>query len=354
MSNALRRLLGTEVPLLQAPMAGVSTPALAAAVSRAGGLGAIAVGALSASAADTAIREASQAGAAPLNVNVFTHTRPRRDATREAAWLQTLNPLFERFATPPPRALAEIYRTFDDQPELLDVLLQHRPEVVSFHCGLPAPAAVTALKRAGICLLATATSLDEARRIAAAGMDAVVAQGFEAGGHRGHFGDGPDERLPTLALVARIAGAVGLPVLAAGGSADGAGLAAALAAGAAGVQIGTAFAGGPASAAPAPYRGLLARGDASVIMTTLFSGRPARGFANALTAALAGHEPMVPAYPIAYDAAKRLAAAALDQGDAGFSAMWAGLGPRRPSRPAADLVRLLRAELADALAPRRR
>ncbi len=349
-TERLSTLTGVAVPVVQAPMAGVSTPAMAGAVSAAGGLGSIAVGALSAAAAETAIRDALPRCAGRLNVNVFTHARPRRNPAREAAWLRTLTPWFEELGVPPPAAMNEIYRTLDDEPDMLDVLTALRPPVVSFHFGLPTAASIHALKSYGACLIATATSVAEARRLVASGIDVIVAQGFEAGGHRGAFGDVPDEGLSTFTLLPRVVEAVDVPVLAAGGISSGAGIAAAMAMGAAGVQMGTAFVECPESAAGQAYRRMLREEPRHTAMTRLFSGRPARGIVNRFVRELQHLAAAVPDYPAAYDAAKQLSAAA-PAGSTDFAAMWAGQGPVR-ERPlaAGELVRALGDEMTAALA----
>ncbi|NNG03173.1 MAG: nitronate monooxygenase, partial [Inquilinus sp.] len=177
MKTRLTELLGIEVPIIQAPMAGVSTPALAAAVSNAGGLGSIAVGAGSAEAATRAMRATRAATNRAFAVNLFVHPAPARDPAREAAWLDTLAPLFAEFGAAPPAELAEIYRSFNNDDAMLDALLADRPPVVSFHFGLPDADRVAALKTAGAVLLASATTPEEAVQAAAAGIDAVVAQG---------------------------------------------------------------------------------------------------------------------------------------------------------------------------------
>lgn len=341
-------LLGLELPLVQAPMAGVSTAALAGAVSSAGALGSIAVGAMPAAAAEKAIATGLSECSGVLNVNVFTHARPHRDRAREAAWLQTLEPWFREFGAAPPDALQEIYRTFDDDPEMLDVLLALRPPVVSFHFGLPEAGSLRALKESGACLMATATSVAEAHRIEAAGIDVIVAQGFEAGGHRGAFSGEWDECLPTFSLLPRIVSAVEVPVLAAGGIMTGAGITAALTLGAAGAQMGTAFVDCPESAASDAHRQALRREPRTTAMTRVFSGRPARGIVNRFVREAGNDAHAVPDYPVAYDAGKRLAAAAQTTGSAEFTAMWAGQGPmRKETLPAGDLVRRLREEMRD-------
>lgn len=349
MSADLKALLDLRVPLIQAPMAGVSTARLAASASRAGALGSIAVGAMSAGAAAGAIAEALAACDGPLNVNVFTHARARRSPGREAAWLRRLAPWFAEFGAAPPAALDEIYPTLDAAPELLDAILDHRPPVVSLHFGLPAPDTLRRLRTAGCTLVATATSVAEARRLDAAGIDVIIAQGWEAGGHRGVFVPARDEPLATLDLVARLVAAVSRPVIAAGGLSDGADVARALALGAAGAQLGTAFASCPESAAGDAYRRSLADPGRTTAMTRVISGRPARGLDNRFVRELAAFIEEVPDYPVAYDAGKALAAAAGAAGCHDFDAMWCGTGRvREAALPAADLVRAIADELAAA------
>ena len=342
--------LGLKLPIVQAPMAGVSTAALAGAVTGAGGLGSVAVGASAPETADETLAAALKTGRGMLNVNVFTHTRPRRDVERERAWLRTLQPWFGEFDAQAPGSLDEIYRTFDDQPEMLDVLLAHRPPVVSFHFGLPRAQSIRALKSYGAYLIATATSVAEARQLEAAGIDAIVAQGFEAGGHRGTFVDDTnDECLSTFTLLPRVVGAVDLPVLAAGGISSGAGIAAAQALGASGVQMGTVFIDCPESAATHGYRHALHAEGMTTAITRVFSGRRARGIVNRFVREVACHEREVPDYPVAYDAGKRLAAAATAAGSESFTPMWAGQGPVRPEAlPAAELIARLAEEWREA------
>lgn len=337
--------LGLALPLIQAPMAGVSTPAMAAAVSEAGGLGSIAVGATDANGARAMIAEVRARTARPFNVNVFVHATPRRDPAREAAWLARLAPDFAAQGAEPPAALREIYTSFADDPAMLAALVEAAPAVVSFHFGLPSAGAIAALRAKGVLLLATATSLAEACAAAAAGIDAVVAQGIEAGGHRGMFDpDAPDDELGTLALTRLLVRQSGLPVIAAGGIMDGAGIAAALALGAEAAQLGTAFVLCPESAADEAYRTAMAsEGAQHTRMTRLVSGRPARSLPTRFTAMAAAG---VPDYPLAYDAGKALHAAARARGDHGYGAHWAGQGaPLARALPAGELVAALAAEL---------
>ena len=352
MTSRLLDLLEIDAPIIQAPMAGVSTPEMAAAASNAGALGSIGVGATDARGAQKMIAAFRARSRRSLNVNVFCHAPARADRAREGRWLERLRPEFERLGARPPAALHEIYRSFVEDDEMLAVLVAERPKVVSFHFGVPAPERVRALRDAGIVLLGAATSPVEARALAAADVDVVVAQGFEAGGHRGVFDpDAADDALSTFALTRRLARELDRPIVAAGGVMDGAGIAAALKAGASAAQLGTAFVPCDESAIDAGYRAALASDAAHhTVMTRAISGRPARCLANRFTA-LGADVPAreIPDYPIAYDAGKALHAAGRAKGDFGFGAQWAGQGaPRARRLPAGQLVALLRRELADA------
>lgn len=345
--------LGLRYPIFQAPMAGVATPALAAAVSNAGGLGALGIGASSADQARTMIDATRALTDRPFNVNVFCHRPAPKDPAREAAWLARLAPHFQALGLVTPTGLREIYRSFLDADDVCDLLLAQRPAVVSFHFGLPRPAQLAALRQAGILTLATATSPQEARQIEAAGVDAIVAQGIEAGGHRGVFDPaGPDERLSTLVLVQRLRRETRLPIIAAGGVMDGRGIHAALTLGAAAAQLGTAFILCPESAADAAYRaGLQSERADTTRLTSALSGRPARGLLNRFIAECeATPEAAAPAaYPQAYDAAKQLHAAASRLGRSDYAAHWAGQGaPLARALPAATLMATLAEELAAA------
>jgi nitronate monooxygenase len=254
--NAFCERLALEHPIIQAPMAGVSTPALALAVSRAGALGSLATGATPA-AATVAQQLADLQGATdrPFNVNVFCHQPAAPDASGDARWLAYLKPFFRALGSEPPASLSEIYLSFLVNDDLLRVLVATRPRVVSFHFGLPTAAQAAALRQAGVLLLACVTSVAEGRAAVALGADALVAQGIEAGGHRGVFDVAVDDYLPTLTLTRELARALPLPIVAAGGLMTGADIAQALAAGAAATQLGTAFIACPESSASAAYRG---------------------------------------------------------------------------------------------------
>jgi nitronate monooxygenase len=340
-------------PIIQAPMAGVSTPRLAAAVSNAGPLGAIGIGASTLAQAREMIGQTLELTAHPFIVNVFCHPPARRDAAREAAWIRHYASFFADYAATPPAGLQEIYPSFLGNTEALRMLIEQKPAVVSFHFGIPASQDIKALHDAGISTMATATNLHEAKAIEQAGIDFIVAQGSEAGGHRGMFDpQAPDELLPMATLVRLLVRASGLPVIAAGGIIDGAGIAAALALGAAAAQMGTAFILCPESAADESYRsGLRGERASRTRLTASISGRPARGMLNRFIAhgEASGH-PLPADYPVAYDLAKQLHRAASVQGSFDCAAHWAGQGaPLARALPAGRLVELLVQEMRDAL-----
>ena len=352
--RSLLSILKIATPIIQAPMAGVSTPALAAAVSEAGGLGSLGVGAMDAEGARKAIRETRALTGKPFNINVFCHVPAVANAAREKAWLDYLAPRFAEYGATAPSSLREIYKSFAVDEAMFQMLLEEKPAVVSFHFGLPVQEKIDALHAAGIVLLASATSLQEARQIEAAGIDAIVAQGIEAGGHRGVFDPARyDEGLGTLALVRVLVRHTRLPVIAAGGIMDGAGIAAVLALGAQAAQLGTAFVGCEETSADAAYRAAFSAQPARpTTLTRAISGRAARGFANRLTElGEAPDAPAIPDYPTTYDAGKALHAAAKAKGNSDFAAQWAGqAAPLARQLPATELVARLKAELRDTIA----
>ena len=342
--------LGIQLPLIQAPMAGVATPALAAAVSNAGALGSLGIGPSSLEQARDMITQTQALTSRPVNINLFCHAPAQPDATLDAAWLAYLQPLFDDLGLAPPAALKAGYPSFLENPALLQMLLALRPAVISFHFGLPPEEWISALHDAGICLLATATNPQEAAQIEKAGVDGIVAQGIEAGGHRGIFDpDAPDEQWSTAVLVRQLVHSCSLPVIAAGGIMDGQGIRAMLDLGAAAAQLGTAFILCPESSANAGYRQMLKSARAQhTRLTAGISGRPARGILNRLIehAEAAGH-PAHAGYPMTYDAAKQLNAAASQQDNHEFAAHWTGMGaPLARELPAAELVAELARELS--------
>jgi nitronate monooxygenase len=340
--------LQLTVPLIQAPMAGVSTPQLAGAVSNAGALGSIGLGALQTEAARQEIRALKALTSHAFNVNVFCHEPKPSNPAVDAAWLRYLQPCFQSLGIEPPDTLREIYPSFNGNDAMVHMLLEERPAVVSFHFGLPPQPVIQALRETGITLIATATNIHEAKAIAQAGLDGIVAQGIEAGGHRGVFNEhAPDEALGTFALTRLLVKNTNLPVISAGGIMDGAGIRAALSLGAQLAQMGTAFIACPESSADPGYRAaVLQRPTLPTHLIRAISGRPARGFANTLSQLETNPDcPPIPAYPYAYDATKLLNAAAKRQGSQDFAAHWAGQGVGLSrAMPAEALIRTLQRE----------
>ncbi|MBI1281212.1 MAG: nitronate monooxygenase [Anaerolineaceae bacterium] len=346
-SDDILKLLKVQYPIIQAPMVGVSTPELAAAVSNAGALGSIGLGASSVQQAQNMIQETRSLTDKPFNVNLFCHRPAVADPIREAAWLAYLSPFFAEFDVKPPASISESYRSFVADENMLEMLLHERPAVVSFHFGLPPVEWISSLRKAGIVILACATSLKEAGMIEAASVDAVIAQGIEAGGHRGVFDAKEDQQIGTFALVQLIARSSHLPVIAAGGIMNGQGIEAAMKLGAAAVQLGTAFILCPESAANTQFRAALQSERAyHTQISSVISGRPARGMINRLFTDIdSTGAPALPDYPITYDATKALHAAASNKGNFDFAVQWAGQGaPLARALPASKLIQTLVAE----------
>ncbi|WP_328185462.1 NAD(P)H-dependent flavin oxidoreductase [Marinobacter sp. OP 3.4] len=344
-SNPLTRLVNIQYPIVQAPMVGVSTPELAATVSNAGALGSIGIGASSADKAREMIAATRALTDKPFNVNVFCHRAARPDPEREASWLNHLRPFFDAFDATPPSRLTLPYRSFTEDRSTLDMLLEERPAVVSFHFGLPPEDWIQSLREAGIVTFGCATTPDEAARVEAAGVDAIVVQGAEAGGHRGVFEpEQGDQQLGILPLTRLVCADSRVPVIAAGGIMDGKGIGAVMELGAAGAQLGTAFILCLESSASAGHRDALSSDRSHhTQITSAISGRPARGIVNRFYTDidLAG-APTLPDYPIAYDAGKALAAAATAKGSQAFAAHWAGQGaPLARDMPAGELIERL-------------
>lgn len=343
--------LGMQYPIIQAPMAGVSTPHMAAAVSNAGGLGSLGIGASTAAQARQMIVDTRALTTKPFNVNVFCHTPARRDAEREAAWVRFLAPLFAEAGVQPPAELQEIYQPFGADDAVIDMLLDLRPAVVSFHFRVPPAHIIHALHGAGILTLGTATSPHEAALLEEAGVHAIVAQGIEAGGHRGTFDpDGPDERLSTSVLLRLLARQTRLPIIAAGGIMDGADIAHALSMGAQAVQMGTAFLVCDESGIQPHYKErLMTAGNHPTRLTRAFSGRYARGLENRFMRELALVESELPAYPIQNALTGAIRAEANKRADTELMSLWCGTGVNRArAMPAAQLVQTLMAELKNA------
>ncbi|MCB1886304.1 MAG: nitronate monooxygenase [Rhodocyclaceae bacterium] len=316
--------LGIEHPILLAPMAGAGGPAMAIAVARAGGLAALPCAMLDAEGIARDVVTVRAGTPAALNLNFFCHTPQADDAPRQRAWRERLAPCYRELGLDPATEAAAANRSpFDATTCALVESL--RPEVVSFHFGLPAADLLARVRATGALVLASATSVAEARWLVRHGCDAVIAQGVEAGGHRGMFLEvDPATQAGTLALLPAIVDAVDVPVIAAGGIGDGRGIAAALALGAAAVQLGTAYLRTPESLVSPLHRAALAAAEAPTALTNLFSGRPARGLVNRLMREYGPLSDDLPPFPTAGRALAPLKQAAEALGRTDFSSLWAG------------------------------
>jgi nitronate monooxygenase len=336
-------LFSIDLPIIQAPMATSQGSALAIAVSSAGGLGSLPCATLSTDQIRNELAAITAATSKPYNVNFFVHQQPQPDAAREAAWRTVLAPYYAELGIDQTAIQAGPGRlSFGD--EAVDLLEEFKPPVVSFHFGLPSGPQVARLKRWGAKILSSATTVEEACWLEARGVDAVIAQGLEAGGHRGIFlSEDLETQVGTFALVPQIAKAVRVPVIAAGGIADAAGVRAALHLGAAGVQVGTAYLLCPEATTSAIHRAAL-KSDAAAftVVTNVFTGRPARGIVNRLIREAGPISTVAPAFPLAVSAVLPLRMTAEARGTSDFSSLWAGQnvsGCRE--MPAAELTRLL-------------
>ena len=321
----LQRLFGIELPIVQAPMAGVQGSALASAVSSAGGLGSLPCAMLgSAAIADEIAAIRAQTGK-PFNVNFFCHAPPPLDPDREAAWHAVLAPFYREFGLDPTTIKPGPGRA-PFSAEAAAVLEATRPAVVSFHFGLPADDLLGRVRAIGAKIVASATTVDEALWLEARGVDAIIAQGLEAGGHRGIFlTDDLTTQVGTLALVPQIVRAVRVPVIAAGGIASARAVAAMLALGAACVQVGTAYLRCPEATTSAIHRAALGSDAARhTALTNVFTGRPARGIVNRIVREIGPIAARVPAFPLATAALAPLRAAAERRGSGDFSPLWSG------------------------------
>ena len=342
----LESLLGTQLPIIQAPMAGVQVSALAIAVSDAGGLGSLPCAMLGLDAMRAELRAIRAGTQRPFNVNFFCHTPPAPSDAREAAWRDALAPYYREYGIDPSTIPAGPGRLPFDR-EACAAVEEFEPAVVSFHFGLPSEDLLARVRRTGAKVLCSATTVDEARLLESRGVDAIIAQGVEAGGHRGIFlTDDLSTQISTMALVPQIVRAVKLPVIAAGGIADAAGVAAARALGASGVQAGTSFLLCPEATTSAVHRAAL-KSDAAArtALTNLFTGRPARGIVNRIMRDLGPIGP-APAFPLAVSALAPLRARAEAAGSGDFSPLWSGQNASGcREAPAAQVV----AELAKGL-----
>ena len=339
----LTRLLGTEFPLIQAPMAGVQDSALCIAAASAGALGSLPCAMLTAEALARELAAIRAAGIRRYNLNFFCHRPPMPDAAREARWRDALAPYYGEQGIDPAAIPAGPGRA-PFSSELAEAIAGFAPPVVSFHFGLPAPELLARIKAWGAVVLSSATTVEEARWLEANGADAIIAQGLEAGGHRGHFLS-PDLSLQagTFALLPQVVRAMRVPVIAAGGIADAAGVAAAMALGAAGVQVGTAYMlAHEATTSPLHRAALAGPGSAHTALTNLYTGRPARGIPTRLMRELGPLSDLPPEFPLATAALAPLRASAEAAGSTDFSPLWCGqnAGGCRAA-PAADITRSL-------------
>jgi nitronate monooxygenase len=342
----LQELLGVELPIIQAPMAGSQGSALAIAVADSGGLGSLPCAMLSGDALRAELATIAARTQRPINVNFFCHTQPERDPARERAWRAALAPYYSEYGIDPDAISAGPGRVPFDA-DAADVLADFRPAIVSFHFGLPSPELVARVRAWGAKVLSTATTVAEARWLEARGVDAIIAQGLEAGGHRGMFlAEDLATQVGTFALVPQVARAVRVPVIAAGGIVDADGVAAALRLGAAGVQVGTAYLRAAEATTSPVHRAALASEGAATAVTNLFSGRPARGIVNRLMRER-GPIGAAPAFPLASAALAPLRAKAEAAGHGDFSPLWAGQHVRCPEASAAAITRQLASGLPD-------
>ena len=346
-SQAIKQLLNIEVPIIQAPMAGVQGAELAAAVSNAGGLGSLPCAMHSPEALESELARLTAATDKPFNVNFFCHTVESVTAPQSRAWHERLSPYFKELHVEPPGDDAGVSREpFGDAA--LAVLERIKPAVVSFHFGLPEPAQLSRLKSWGARVMASATTVEEARWLADHGADIIIAQGLEAGGHRGSFlTRDMTTQTGTMAFVPRVCAAVSVPVIAAGGIASAEGIAAALTLGAAGVQIGTAFLLCPEAKTSALHRAALKSEAAQhTALTNVFTGRPARSIVNRLVAEVGPMADAASPFPSAAGPVSLLRAAAEAQGRDDFTPLWSGQNTSGCREiPAAELLQHLASAL---------
>lgn len=341
-NSRLLDLLGIELPIIQAPMAGATTPDMVIAVSEAGGLGSLPSALYTEVELRAALDRVRAGTRRPININFFCHANPDNDAARQSAWLACLAGYYAEAGLNLNMPKAPSGRTPFDAAACA-VVEAYRPEVVSFHFGLPSAELVDRAKRSGAKVLASATAVAEARWLADRGVDAVIAMGSEAGGHRGSFlTEEMSEQVGTFALVPQIVDAVSVPVIAAGGIADRRGVAAAFALGAAAVQVGTAYLFTPEANISEVHRRALNAPDRPTAITNLFTGRPARGIVNRIMTDLGPLSEFAPVFPTAGSALGPLRRAAEDAGRDDFTPLWAGQSfPLAKPMSAAALTRML-------------
>lgn len=340
-------LFGIDVPIVLAPMAGSGTAEMAIAVSEAGGLGSLPCAQLSVEQAREALTLIRSGTSRPFNVNFFCHTPPKADSAVEAAWRAKLTSYYTELGIDPAAALGgAVRKPFDSA--FCSLLEEHRPPVVSFHFGLPERSLLERVRATGAKIIASATTVAEARWMEDHGCHAVVAMGAEAGGHRGNFISMETARqVGTFALVPQIADAIKVPVIAAGGISDARGIVAAFALGASAVQIGTAYLFCPEAKISALHRKALENAaDDDTVITNVFTGRPARGIVNRIIRDLGPITPLAPAFPLAGSATAPLRTKSEALGSPDFSNLWSGQAARLAPRglSAGELTRKLASE----------
>lgn len=343
-------LFGIELPIIQAPMAGPVFADLVINVAEAGGLGSLPTATMNPDQARAQLQIIRQQTAKPINVNFFCHRAPQMDPAREDKWRARLKPYYTEFGIDPAAPIPSSNRApFDDA--LCNLVEEFKPEIVSFHFGLPEKPLLERVRATGARIISSATSADEAVWLEAHGCDAIIAQGAEAGGHRGIFlSDDPlrdcGTQAGTMALVPQVVDAVKVPVIAAGGIGDARGILAAFALGAAAVQIGTAYLFCPeARVTPMHREALRAAKDNGTALTNVFTGRPARGILNRVMRELGPLTPEAPAFPLAGGALAPVKAQAEAQGSGDFGSLWSGQAARLGREmPAGELTRVLAAE----------
>ncbi len=344
--NRIQKLLGIELPILLAPMAGPGSAKLAIAVAEAGGLGSLPCAMLNAEQIRSELTIIRQRSTQPVNLNFFCHKPPQPDVAQETKWRKRLEPYYVELGVDPQAPVPISNRTPFDST-LCELVAEMKPEVVSFHFGLPDKELLTRVKAAGAKILSSATTVDEARWLEQNGCDAIIAQGVEAGGHRGMFlSTDISTQVGTMALVPQIVDAVNVPVIAAGGITDARGIVAAFALGASAVQIGTAYLFCPeANVSPVHREALRNAKDNSTALTNVFTGRPARSIVNRIIREIGPMSDVAPAFPLAGGALMPLRAKSEAMGSGDFISLWAGQAVHLGRElPAGELTRLLAEE----------
>ena len=344
--NRVLDLLGVELPIIQAPMAGAVLSDMVIAVSEAGGLGSLPCALLSFDQARGELEVIRGKTSRPINVNFFCHQRPPDDPVREMKWRQRLNGYYIGLGLDNNTAAPSSNRApFDDK--MCDLVGEFHPEVVSFHFGVPEKNLLARVRRTGAKIISSATTIDEARWLEDQGCDAIIAQGYEAGGHSGMFlKRDVSTQIGTMALVPQVVDAVGVPVIAAGGITDARGIVAAFALGASAVQIGTAYLLCSESKITAIHRQALRQSkDDGTVVTNVFTGRPARAIVNRLIREVGPMSDDAPEFPLAAGALLPLRLKAETEGSSDFTALWSGQAARLSQElPAARLTKLLAEE----------